>query len=50
MMERVILGLTWLMCLVSLKKKWGSNSDDQIYYDREGLMNFMGLVGYWFLL
>ena len=27
---------------MSLKKKWGSNSDDKIYYDREGLMNVYG--------
>ena len=33
---------------MSLKKKWSSNSDDKIYYDREGLMNVMDLVGYWF--
>ena len=32
---------------MSLKKKWGINSDDKIYYDREGLMNVMDLVGYW---
>ena len=36
------------MCLVSLKKKWGSTSNGQIYYDREGLMNVMDLIGYWF--
>ena len=33
---------------MSLKKKWGSNSDDKIYYDRERLMNVVDLVGYWF--
>ena len=33
---------------MSLKKKWGSTSNGQIYYDREGLMNVMDLVGYWF--
>ena len=27
---------------MSLKTKWGSTSKGQIYYDREGLMNFYG--------
>ena len=49
MMERIVLGrelMAYMPC--ECQEKWGSNSDDKIYYDREGLMDVVDLVGYWF--